>query len=178
VTRAGVVRAGVVLAAALLLGACNVPRPLPPPLPPLAVDEAGAAERSEAEAEVLAMLQRYYRDLSSQDFELLRRDFWPEATLTTTWQAEDSEAPEVTVITIDEFIAEAPNGPGSKEIFEETMTSAHVRVHGDLAQVWARYDARFGDPGEIYEWSGIDAFTLIRHEGEWRIAALVFAADH
>lgn len=162
----------------LLLVACNVPRPLPPPPPPMPADTTDAAARSEAEAEVLAMLQRYYRDLSSQDFDLLRRDFWPEATLTTTWQPEGADAPEVTVITIDEFIAEAPSGPGSKEIFEETMTSADVRVHGDLAQVWARYDARFGDPGEIYEWSGIDAFTLLRHGNEWRIAALVFAADH
>lgn len=153
---------------------CGVSRPLPPPNP---ADTQEPAVRSAAEAEVLAMLERYYRDLSGQDFDLLRRDFWTDATLTTTWQSEGADTAEVTVITVDEFIEEAPNGPGSKSIFEERMTSADVRVHGDLAQIWAHYDARFGDPGEIFEWSGIDAFTLLRHDGEWRIAALVFAAE-
>lgn len=169
----------------LLCGAgCNVlpwssPSRLPPPTSmPAPESTTDVAVRSAAEAEVLTMLERYYGDLSSQDFDLLRRDFWPEATLTTTWKADDADAPEVKVITIDEFIAEAPNGPGSRSIFEERMTSADVRVQGTIAQVWANYEARFGDPGDIMEWSGIDAFTLFHHDGEWRIAALVFAADH
>ena len=54
---------------------------------------------------------------------------------------------------------------------------AEVRVQGNLVQVWARYQARFGEPGNVVEWSGVDALTLMKHDGHWRIVALVFAAD-
>jgi len=39
---------------------------------------------------------------------------------------------------------------------------------------WARYTARFGDPGSVRTWKGIDAFTLMRHEGRWRIVSLAY----
>ncbi len=78
---------------------------------------------------------------------------------------------------IDEFIAQAPQGPGSKEIFEEWIIDVQLRVSGNLAQAWVRYGARFGDPGDISEWEGIDAVTLINHDGNWKIASLAFASD-
>ena len=71
----------------------------------------------------------------------------------------------------------APQGPGSREIFEERMLAAEVHARGDLATVFARYHARFGDPGAIAEWEGIDSFSLMRHEGEWRIVALSFVSE-
>ena len=81
------------------------------------------------------------------------------------------------VMGLPDFVKEAPSGPGSKAVFDERMTGAETRIEGDLAQVWASYDARFGDEGAIEEWSGIDAFTLMRHESEWKIVALAFARD-
>ncbi len=57
------------------------------------------------------------------------------------------------------------------------MTAAHVRGNEALAQVWAAYEARFGDPGDIQEWTGIDAFTLLRFDGRWRIASIAFVAN-
>ena len=39
---------------------------------------------------------------------------------------------------------------------------AEVRVQGNLVQVWARYQARFGEPGNVVEWSGVDALTLMK----------------
>jgi hypothetical protein len=49
-----------------------------------------------------------------------------------------------------------------------------VSANNDIAQVWAAYDARFGDPGDVQEWSGIDAFTLLRFEGRWRISSIAY----
>ena len=57
------------------------------------------------------------------------------------------------------------------------MTGAKVRFTGNLAQVWATYEARFGDPDDVQEWNGIDAFTLMKHNGRWRISSLAYAAS-
>lgn len=127
-----------------------------------------------ARAEILDALERYYADFSSRDWDAFASHFWPGATLTAVWQPPGAEAPRVVVTGLDEFIARAPQGPGSREIFEERMLDAKVLTHGNLAQVWARYEARFGDPGEITEWRGIDAFTLMKHDGEWRIVSLSY----
>lgn len=52
--------------------------------------------------------------------------------------------------------------------------SPEVRVNGPLAMVWYPYDLyRDG------KWShcGVDAFTLIKHEGRWRIATMAWSAE-
>lgn len=128
--------------------------------------------------QVMAALEQYYADFSARDWDRFRDHFWPGATLTTVWQAPGDSVPRVSVTTLDRFIEMAPQGPGSREIFEERMTGADVRANDSLAQVWARYDARFGDPGEIREWSGTDAFTLMRHDGRWRIVSLAYASNN
>jgi hypothetical protein len=49
-----------------------------------------------------------------------------------------------------------------------------VRVNGPLAMVWYPYDLyRDG------KWShcGVDAFTLIKHDGRWRIATMAFSSE-
>ncbi len=78
------------------------------------------------------------------------------------------------ITTIKDFIAQTPQGPDSKSIFEERMLSAEVTAHANLVQVWARYEVKFGDPGAVATWRGIDAFTLMQHEGQWKIVSLAF----
>lgn len=126
---------------------------------------------------VEAALIRYYETLSARQWEALRSHFWPGAVLGTVWQPPGVQAPEVTLATIDEFIAMAPSGPGSRSIFEERPISFDVRARGGLAMAWVRYDARFGDVGDLTCWSGTDAFNLLRHDGEWRIVSVAYVAD-
>ena len=49
-----------------------------------------------------------------------------------------------------------------------------VRVSGPVAVVWYPYDLYIKGA-----WShcGVDVFTLIRHEGRWRIATMVWSAE-
>lgn len=124
--------------------------------------------------EVLAVIEQYYADLSARDWDRVRGHFWPHATLATIWQPPGEPSDRVVTTTIEEFIEQAPQGPGSRSVFAEEMTAAHVRGDDQLAQVWAYYDARFGDPGDMQEWSGIDAFTLIRFDARWRITAMAY----
>ncbi len=142
-----------------------------------AVRPSEKVDSETARAEVLAELRQYYADFSARDWEAFASHFWKGASITTVWQLPGEPAERVVVTSIPDFVAQAPAGPGSKPIFEEKMTGAEVRVFQNLAHVWARYDARFGDQGSVMEWSGIDAFTLMKHEGRWKIVALVFSAE-
>ncbi len=59
-------------------------------------------------------------------------------------------------------------------VVTERGWSPEVRVNGPLASVWYPYDLyRDG------KWShcGVDAFTLIKHDGRWRIATMAWSAE-
>ena len=133
------------------------------------------SQRTPAHNEVHAAIVDYYATLSARDWEALPDHFWPGATLTTLWAEGGAGEPEVFTVTVDEFVARAPEGPGSQPIFEERPIGAEVRVSGPLAQVWALYEARFGTEDDLMTWRGVDAFTLLLHDGEWRIASIGFA---
>jgi len=138
---------------------------------------ADRVARDRARALILAELTSYYRDLSARDWDAFASHFWRGAVITTVWQPDGESERRVDFISVPRFIAEADLGPGSKEFFEETMGTVEVHVQGNLAMVWAEYRARFGDPGDIREWSGIDAFTLMKHLGVWKITSMAFAAE-
>lgn len=137
--------------------------------------ESGQAATAEIE-EVRSAVESYYEAFSDRDWTRFAEHFWPGATLTTVWAAPGEESESVVATTIPDFIAQAPAGPGSREIFEERPTAMEFRVEDGLAQVWARYRARFGDPGDVMEWEGLDAFTLLRHGDEWRITSIAYVA--
>lgn len=135
------------------------------------------SDSSEDLAPVRAEIERYYADFSSRDWKAYADHFWPGATLTTIWQPPWENAPRVVATSVPDFVAQAPQGPDSKSIFEERMTGAEVKRCGSLAQVWAGYSARFGEPGDVMEWSGVDAFTLLEHDGRWRIVSLAWIGE-
>lgn len=137
--------------------------------------EPGTGEAGRAE--VRSELEAYYADFSARDWDAFADHFWEGAALTSIWRPPGEPDERVVAQTVPDFVAAAPEGPGSREIFEERMTDVRITVRGPLAQAWARYEARFGDPGEVAEWTGTDAFTLLRHGGRWRIASLAYAGD-
>ncbi len=158
--------------AGVVAGACTIES-----RPPTRTALGGTTEALEAartDAEVRAVLLRYYADLNARDWRAFRTHFWPHGTMATVWQPPGAPRTTVEAIPVDTFIARAPQGPDSKPIFEERMTGVVVRSQGNLAQAWATYTARFGDPGNVATWEGIDAFTLLRHEGVWRIVSLSY----
>jgi hypothetical protein len=162
-----------------LLGACVAPaddRPASPAEDHL-VSPAADRSSSPAESAVLEVVEAWYRALSAVDQVAMAEHFWPGATITTTWQPEGEGAPRVVIDTAEAFVAKAPEGPGSQPIFDEWLTGSKVQVFGNLAQVWADYDARFGSEEQVMEWSGVDGFTLMEHDGRWKIVALAFAAE-
>ena len=126
--------------------------------------------------EVLATLESYYADMSERDWAAYANHFHPGAVLATSWPREEGGEPRVQLTTVEEFLARTSEGPDAASIFGEWMTDAEVRVEGDLAEAWVRYDAKFGEPGELMEWSGVDSFSLFREDGRWRIVSLSYVS--
>ena len=123
------------------------------------------------------LLEDYYTTMSARNWNAYRSFFWNKATLTTTWAGTEIPDPEVHVSTIDEFIAQTPEGPDSEPIFEEKMLGAEVEVRGSLALAWVSYEAKFGSKEKLTEWTGTDLFTFMHFRGEWKIVALAFESD-
>ena len=119
----------------------------------------------------------YYQDMSDRAWARYRTHFWDNATITTVWQQGGDSSRRVHVITIDEFVRDTPNGPDSKPVFEEKMLGSEIAITGNIAVVWARYEAKFGSRDSLSHWQGTDVFTLLRFGGSWKIVSLVFEAD-
>lgn len=58
--------------------------------------------------------------------------------------------------------------------FTERGFGATARVQDRVAQVWMPYDLYQGD-----KWShcGVDVFTLMKREGRWRVASLIYTIE-
>ncbi len=139
---------------------------------------SGAApERAAIKAAVKAELEQYYADFSARDWELFSDHFWPGATVATTWVPAGETKKQVMLSTIPEFVAKAPEGPGSMPIFAEWMNSVSIRIEGDLATARAEYGAHFGTEDNLMEWEGVDVFALFNCDGRWRISSLSFASE-
>jgi hypothetical protein len=79
---------------------------------------------------------------------------------------------------VDEYVANAGGAGVDSTPIAIKLMAKDVRVEGFLAQVLARFDANVQAPqGEVHTWHGVDAFTLMKHDGEWRIAALVIGSN-
>lgn len=135
------------------------------------------APRSGDTVVVRDAVQHYYEVFSARDWPAYGDQFWPQATLTTVWQPPEASAPDVVVTTIEDFLAHTGEGPDAQPIFEERLLAAEITVVGDLAMVWARYEAVFGAPDALVQWQGVDAFTWLRHGGRWRIVSIAYQSD-
>lgn len=63
---------------------------------------------------------------------------------------------------------------GAEVPWLERLWSPTVSVHQDVAMVWAPYDFMRGDE---FSHCGVDAFTLVRSDGRWRISAATYTVE-
>lgn len=132
---------------------------------------------SEDAREVEQFLTGYYDALSDRDWERFADHFHDGAHIAFVMPDSTGKVDDVTFQSVPGFVALAPLGPGSREIFEERMTGNTIHASGDLAAAWVQYEARFGDPDDIMEWTGTDAITMIRISGRWRITSLAYVPE-
>ncbi len=119
-------------------------------------------------------IQDYYQAMSDRDWEKYAGFFTPEATLTTIWQAPGTSAPQIVVSSLSDFLAKTGEGPDSQPIFEEKALRIQIEIRNNLASVWTHYEAKFGTPENLMQWKGYDLFSLIQHQGAWKIVSLSY----
>jgi len=133
---------------------------------------AVAAADSLASAEVVAALRQYYARMTTRQWEALQQCFWPRASITAINRGA------VQTVTIEQAIKRAPtirNCPISRS---DEIAHATVAVYGPLADAWVTYRAKCGvGRDSVTTHYGIDAFHLMKHDGEWRIASLTFTSE-
>lgn len=142
------------------------------PILAISVSSQGLATESSAkldEEAVLATVQAFFDVLASRDVETGGRLVASEAQFFSTRGSKDGS----TVRSFDRegFLASLAGG---EEVLLERMWEPEVRIRGDLATVWTEYD--FYRDGE-FSHCGVDAFSLIRIDGRWRITTCVYTVE-
>jgi hypothetical protein len=176
VRHAGV--AALALLGVLAVASCRVERA--PSGRPGGSAAASSAADSATSAEVYAALRLYYARLTGRDWKVLAESFWPRATITTIMRPTTDSAERVHTIAIEDFVALATrlgihDCPVS---FSDEIAHANVVSYGPLADAWVTYRARCGVTRDSTATHyGMDAFHLMKHRGEWRIAGLAFTME-
>ena len=136
---------------------------------PLLAQDGGGVTAPSAEATV----RELYDIISAEagrvpEWEPVRALFIPEALIILR-----SSRDAMSVLTLDGFIEDFDEFYGTPQVtengFEETILELKSTEFGDMAQVWVLYEARIPDDGGN---QGVDNFSLIRRNGEWRVAAI------
>lgn len=139
---------------------------------------AVAAADSLASAQVVAALRQYYARLTAREWGLLGQCFWSRASITTVMRRSSAGAEELQTVTIEEAIKRAPGMKNCPISFSDEIARANVVTYGPLADAWVTYRARCGVVRDsVTTHYGIDAFHLMKHDGEWRIASLTFTSE-
>lgn len=137
---------------------------------PLVAQEAGEdSDVASAEATIRVLYDIISADAGRvPDWEPVRALFLPEALIILR-----SSRDAMSVLTLDGFIEdfdEFYQVPRVKENgFKETILDLESTEYGDMAQVWVLYEAKVPGGGGN---QGLDNFSLIRRDGEWRVAAI------
>ena len=110
---------------------------------------------------VLAPVQALFTGMSRRDANAMRAPLLPGGSLTLMRDGKPVQ------MAFEDFVTRVAK-PGPARI-EERIHHPLVRVDHDLAVVWAPFE--FLSDGKV-DHCGTDLFSLVRVNGEWRIAAI------
>jgi len=131
----------------------------------LAASLTSPAQVSDQNA-VLASIQQLYDAMAAGDTAAARKVLIPEGRVIAT-RANGS----VSNVSQEEFAVRLGSAPQS---LLERMWNPVVQVRGNLANVWTEYDFHLGGK---FTHCGIDAFSLVRVKGEWKIAGITYTIE-
>jgi hypothetical protein len=152
------IRTAVLLALTVFLAACAP-----------AIAPAPGAATGEEEA-VLDAVQRLFDIMATNDTTAARRLLMPDGRFFAVEPRPDGDGT-VRMMSHEAFIVALGE---ARERWLERMWEPEVRVHGPVAMVWTPYD--FYRDG-AFSHCGVDAVTLVRQEGEWRISGITYTVE-
>jgi D-alanyl-D-alanine carboxypeptidase len=123
----------------------------------LVVNEQKGAD----EVAVMKVVNQLFAGMEAKQADQLRRIFTPEGRLVSVYARQDESV--VRQLSLEDFVKLAME---AKEPFRERMFEPEVRVRGDMATVWGRYDFHVG---QRLTNCGYNSFQLMRVRQEWKI---------
>lgn len=132
------------------------------------------ATSASGQAEVVAEVQEMYADLSARNWKKFAEHFGPGAIISTA--ADENGSKGLRILNVTDWIAEARLGLEGRDSFDEKMMHQEVHTFNNVAQVWSHFVAHSKDKGKSETRSGIDAITLHKNAGRWKIAALGYSS--
>ena len=126
---------------------------------------AAADERTDRE-QVIDVVQSVFDYLAARDSEKMKTLFWSGAMLASD-RPDESDGRRQNFVLAEEWADSLADGAG---LINEVMSDPMIQVDHNIAAVWTRYTLDIGE----YEADGVDAFHLVKKDGEWRIMSLVY----
>lgn len=134
----------------------------------LAVATPAHAQDLTAEKQaVIATVQKLWDGMRTRDTTLLKSLFADDVRLLRVSKRRDTGEEVVQATPMAGFIRSVGSATGPALI--ERMFDPIVHISGNAAQLWTEYDFHRGTE---FSHCGIDAFTLLKVKGEWKIVAL------
>jgi D-alanyl-D-alanine carboxypeptidase len=118
-------------------------------------------QKSRSEADAMQVVNQLFAGMLAKQPDALRGLFIPEGRLVSTSVRQGKST--VRLLSLDDFIKLVME---TKEPFRERMFDSEVRVQGDMATVWGRYDFHVG---ERLTNCGYNSIQLMRAKEEWKI---------
>ncbi len=119
---------------------------------------------------VLAVVDALFAAMLARDGAAVTPLVEPQGIVTSVSTAPDGSR-RVTVAPWADFAAGLARAPAP---IRERLFSPEVRVHGDIAMVWSRYDLWIGD---TFSHCGTDLFDLVRRDGQWRMLNVTYTRE-
>ncbi|RYY81896.1 MAG: hypothetical protein EOO15_23780 [Chitinophagaceae bacterium] len=128
---------------------------------------SATASAQSAEDSVRATVIRLFDGMRKADTAAIRAAFAPGALLQTVLVNREGKT-HMESEPADSFLAAVARP--HNEVWDERITFDGMRIDGPLATVWTPYHFYAGDK---FSHCGVDAFTLARIDGKWKIIYLV-----
>ncbi|HSG09463.1 MAG TPA: nuclear transport factor 2 family protein [Longimicrobiales bacterium] len=137
---------------------------------PAAVSAQEPPSGDEDRAAILATAETFFASMTARDMEAARSVLDPRGRFFSVRSAPDGTR-SVRTFTNQEYL---DGLMGGTTVQLERMWDPQVRVHGDIATIWASYD--FHQDG-AFSHCGVDAFDLIRTPDGWKITGGVYTVE-
>lgn len=110
---------------------------------------------------------------AERDWDAIRPHYHPEARLVRTG-VDANGAPFVKVFTLDAYIENVRQLLPEDTRFSEVEVAQESVVFGNVARLTSVYEFTWQSPRENRRGRGVNFFTLVRENGQWRVMSIVW----
>ncbi|MHB9880421.1 nuclear transport factor 2 family protein [Pacificimonas sp. ICDLI1SI03] len=138
------------------------------------ISAPAAAQENGAEADrvaVLAVIDRLFDGMAAGDGDAIAALSVPSGVITAIPQANGEGDDPLSPLGWDDFAERVENAPAP---LRERIFAPEVRIQGDMAMVWARFDLHVGDN---FSHCGTNLFELLRQGGTWRLYHVTYTHE-